>query len=68
MLGGTATVVPILSEVTHPPPGLPIPQYNIGDYMGQHAWSSNMIVSAINPPIEVHTFHKITVDIIYTNN
>lgn len=53
VLGGTG-VVPILSEVPHPPPGIPIPQYhNIGDYMGQHAWPTNIIVSALNQPLEV---------------
>ncbi|XP_072936690.1 uncharacterized protein [Epargyreus clarus] len=45
-------VLPIL-EVPHPPPGLPIPQYNIGEYIGQHAWPANILVSPLNQPIEV---------------
>ncbi|RVE50456.1 hypothetical protein evm_004881 [Chilo suppressalis] len=53
MLGGTGTVVPMLSEVPHPPPGLPIPQYNMGEYMGQHSWPANIIVQPINQPLEV---------------
>lgn len=69
VLSGTGGVVPMLGEVPHPPPGLPIPQYNIGEYMGQHAWSANIIVSAINQPLEVfihiiyfyHTFIFIVV-------
>lgn len=47
-------VVSIIGEVTHPPPGLPLPpQYNIGEYIGQHGWAANIIVSPLNPPIEV---------------
>ncbi|XP_023939143.1 uncharacterized protein LOC112046663 [Bicyclus anynana] len=46
-------MVPILSEVPHPPPGIPIPQYNVGDYLGQHAWSTNIIVQSLNQPLEV---------------
>ncbi|KAG6452532.1 extensin [Manduca sexta] len=56
VLSGAGSVVSILSEVPHPPPGLPIPQYNIGDYMGQHAWPANIIVSAINQPVEVISY------------
>ncbi|XP_034828910.1 uncharacterized protein [Maniola hyperantus] len=47
-------MVPILSEVPHPPPGIPIPQYNVGEYLhGQHAWPANIIVSQLNQPLEV---------------
>ncbi|XP_045511144.1 formin-like protein 20 [Colias croceus] len=48
--------LPMLSDVPHPPPGLPIPQYNIGEYMGQHTWPANIIVSPLNQPIEVLNF------------
>ncbi|KAJ0181884.1 hypothetical protein K1T71_002606 [Dendrolimus kikuchii] len=56
VLSGAGGVVPMLGEVPHPPPGLPIPQYNIGEYMGQHAWPANIIVSAINQPLEVMNY------------
>lgn len=47
--------VPLLSEVTHAPPGLPLPQYNIAEYMGHNAWPANIIVSPINQPLEVNS-------------
>ncbi|XP_053602105.1 sine oculis-binding protein homolog isoform X2 [Plodia interpunctella] len=50
VLTGAGGVVPLLGEVTHPPPGLPMPQYNLGEYMGQHAWPGNIIVPQ---PLEV---------------
>ncbi|XP_026727325.1 actin cytoskeleton-regulatory complex protein pan1 isoform X3 [Trichoplusia ni] len=45
--------VPLLSEVPHAPPGLPLPQYNMAEYMGHNAWPANIIVSPINQPLEV---------------
>ncbi|KAL0849249.1 hypothetical protein ABMA28_013581 [Loxostege sticticalis] len=53
VLAAAGGVVPMLGEVPHPPPGLPMPQYNMGDYMGQHGWPANIIVSPINQPLEV---------------
>ncbi|XP_050362378.1 uncharacterized protein LOC126781436 isoform X2 [Nymphalis io] len=53
VLSGASNLVPILSEVPHPPPGLPIPQYNVGDFLGQHTWPANIIVSPLNQPLEV---------------
>lgn len=54
VLAGAGGVVSMLGEVTHPPPGLPIPpQYNIGEYMGQHGWPANIIVSPLSQPLEV---------------
>lgn len=53
MLTGAGSVVPMLGEVSHPPPGLPIPQYNIGEFIGQHTWPANIIVSPLNQPLEV---------------
>ncbi|XP_047544951.1 formin-like protein 20 [Vanessa atalanta] len=53
VLSGAANLVPILGEVPHPPPGLPIPQYNVGDFLGQHTWPANIIVSPLNQPLEV---------------
>ncbi|KAM3964872.1 LOW QUALITY PROTEIN: uncharacterized protein ACR2FA_001272 [Aphomia sociella] len=50
VLTSTGGVMPILGEVPHPPPGLPIPQYNMGEYMGQHPWPGNIIVPQ---PLEV---------------
>ncbi|XP_049867321.1 uncharacterized protein LOC126367696 isoform X2 [Pectinophora gossypiella] len=52
VLGG-APVLPLLGEVAHPPPGLPLPPYTMPDYMGQHPWPANIIVTPLNPPIEV---------------
>uniref|UniRef100_A0A2A4JXT2 Zinc finger CCHC domain-containing protein 2 n=1 Tax=Heliothis virescens TaxID=7102 RepID=A0A2A4JXT2_HELVI len=53
VLTGAGGVVPMLGEVPHPPPGLPMPQYNMGEYMGHNAWPANIIVSPINQPLEV---------------
>ncbi|XP_068621019.1 uncharacterized protein [Battus philenor] len=53
VLTGAGGVVPMLGEVPHPPPGLPLPQYNMGEFIGQHAWPANIIVSPINQPLEV---------------
>ncbi|KOB73856.1 Zinc finger CCHC domain-containing protein 2 [Operophtera brumata] len=44
-------------QVTHPPPGLPMPpQYNMGEYIGPHGWATNIIVAPLNPPIEVMNY------------
>lgn len=53
VMASAGGMVPILSEVPHPPPGIPIPQYNVGEYLGQHAWPANIIVSQLNQPLEV---------------
>ncbi|XP_022820670.1 zinc finger CCHC domain-containing protein 2 isoform X1 [Spodoptera litura] len=53
VLTGAGGVVQMLGEVPHPPPGLPMPQYNMGDYIGHNAWPANIIVSPINQPLEV---------------
>ncbi|XP_047018799.1 extensin isoform X2 [Helicoverpa zea] len=53
VLTGAGGVVPMLGEVPHPPPGLPMPQYNMGEYLGHNAWPANIIVSPINQPLEV---------------
>ncbi|XP_028172813.1 extensin isoform X1 [Ostrinia furnacalis] len=53
VLTGAGGVVPMLGEVPHAPPGLPMPQYNMGEYIGQHGWPANIIVSPINQPLEV---------------
>ncbi|XP_013188885.1 ATP-dependent helicase brm isoform X2 [Amyelois transitella] len=53
VLTGAGGVVPMLGEVQHPPPGLPMPQYNMGEYMGQHAWAGNIIVPQ---PLEVLSY------------
>ncbi|XP_063358729.1 uncharacterized protein LOC134648178 [Cydia amplana] len=53
VLSGAGGAVPMLGEVTHPPPGLPLPQYNMAEYMGQHPWPANIIVSPLSQPIEV---------------
>ncbi|KAJ8726390.1 hypothetical protein PYW07_001088 [Mythimna separata] len=53
VLTGAGGVVPMLSEVPHPPPGIPLPQYNMGEYMGHNTWPANIIVSPINQPLEV---------------
>lgn len=58
-MSGAGNLVPMLGDVPHPPPGLPMPQYPIGDYIGQHPWpanitlSANITVSPMNQPIEV---------------
>lgn len=52
VLTGAGGVVQMLGEVPHPPPGLPMPQYNMGDYIGHNAWPANIIVP-INQPLEV---------------
>lgn len=59
VLTGAGGVVQMLGEVPHPPPGLPMPQYNMGDYIGHNAWPANIIVP-INQPLEVrkHYFFK----------
>ncbi|CAG9098852.1 unnamed protein product [Plutella xylostella] len=56
VISGAGAVVPLLGEVTHPPPGLPLPQYNMAEYLGQHPWPGNIIVSPLNPPIEVMNY------------
>ncbi|CAG9566849.1 unnamed protein product [Danaus chrysippus] len=56
VLTGAGGVVPMLGEVPHPPPGLPIPQYNINEFIGQHTWPANIIVSPLNQPLEVLNF------------
>ncbi|XP_037977008.2 zinc finger CCHC domain-containing protein 2 isoform X3 [Plutella xylostella] len=56
VISGAGAVVPLLGEVTHPPPGLPLPQYNMAEYLGQHPWPGNIIVSPLNPPIEPSHF------------
>lgn len=53
VLSGASNMVPMLGEVPHPPPGLSIPQYNVAEFIGQHPWPANIIVSPINQPIEV---------------
>ncbi|KAJ2953664.1 hypothetical protein O0L34_g1279 [Tuta absoluta] len=53
VLTGAGGVVPLLGEVTHPPPGLPLPPYSIPDYMGPHPWPANILVSPLSQPIEV---------------
>lgn len=53
VLTATGGVVPMLGEVQHPPPGLPIPQYNLGEYIGPHGWPGNIIVQQ---PLEVCRF------------
>ncbi|XP_041976498.1 cyclin-K [Aricia agestis] len=56
VLSSAGNVVPMLGDVPHPPPGLPMPQYNMGEYIGQHTWPANLqqvIVSPLNQPIEV---------------
>ncbi|KAF9406438.1 hypothetical protein HW555_013194 [Spodoptera exigua] len=53
VLTGAGESVQMLGEVPHPPPGLPMPQYNMGDYIGHNAWPANIIVSPINQPLEV---------------
>ncbi|KAL4708079.1 hypothetical protein ACJJTC_009858 [Scirpophaga incertulas] len=58
VLTGAGTVIPMLGEVTHPPPGLPIPQYSIGEYMGQHTWPANIIVSTLSQPLEVINYQQ----------
>lgn len=51
--GLSVGALPMLPDVPHPPPGLPLPQYNLGEFIGQHTWPTNIIVSPINQPIEV---------------
>ncbi|CAB3231005.1 unnamed protein product [Arctia plantaginis] len=53
VLTGPAGVVSMLGDVPHPPPGIPLPQYNMGEYMGHNPWPGNILVSPINPPLEV---------------
>ncbi|XP_026326089.1 extensin [Hyposmocoma kahamanoa] len=53
VLSGAGGVVSMLGEVTHPPPGLPLPPYSIPEFIGQHPWPANIIISPINQPIEV---------------
>lgn len=50
----TSGVVPVC-EVTHLPPGLPIPpQYNMPEYVvNQHTWPGNIIVQHLPQPLEV---------------
>lgn len=56
VLSGGPGVVPIC-EVPHHPPGIPLPQYNMTDYVvAQHTWPTNIIVSQINQPLEVILF------------
>ncbi|XP_022127457.2 leucine-rich repeat extensin-like protein 5 [Pieris rapae] len=52
-----ASGLPMLPDVPHPPPGLPMPQYNIGEFIGPHTWPANIIVSPLNPPMEVINYH-----------
>lgn len=53
VIPGAGGVVPVC-EVPHPPPGLPMPQYNMADYVvGQHPWPTNILVSPINQGLEV---------------
>ncbi|CAG5022299.1 unnamed protein product [Parnassius apollo] len=61
VLSGAGGVVPMLGEVSHPPPGLPLPQYNMGEFIGQHTWPANIIVSPLNQPIEALHSKKYTV-------
>ncbi|XP_013168459.1 PREDICTED: zinc finger CCHC domain-containing protein 2 isoform X2 [Papilio xuthus] len=53
VLTSAGGVVPILAEVTHAPPGLPLPQYNMTEFIGQHGWPANIIVSPLTQPLEV---------------
>lgn len=53
VLTGPAGVVSMLGEVTHAPPGIPLPQYNMGEYIGHNAWPGNIMISPINQPLEV---------------
>ncbi|VVD01799.1 unnamed protein product [Leptidea sinapis] len=45
--------LPMMADVPRPPPGIPIPQYNIGEYITPHTWPANIIVAPLNQPLEV---------------
>ncbi|CAK1549952.1 unnamed protein product [Leptosia nina] len=51
----SASGLPMLPDVPHPPPGLPIPQYNLGEFIGPHTWqhTANIIVPPLSQPLEV---------------
>lgn len=69
VLTAAGGVMSILAEVTHAPPGLPLPpQYNIAEYMGQHVWPANIIVAPINQPLEVHFANSIHINDADTHN
>ncbi|GBP48175.1 Zinc finger CCHC domain-containing protein 2 [Eumeta japonica] len=56
LAGGGVGVGTLLSDVTHPP-GLPLPQYNVADFVvGQTTWPANLIVSSISQPLEVISY------------
>lgn len=62
---GPGGVVPMLGEVPHPPPGLPLPQYNMSEYMAQHAWPANII--PLNQPLEVSLLFILLQDFLQTS-